>query len=145
VWKKVFVMMIIAVALIVTVVYSKNCNLVFSELNLKNTSHKVEAFLDLHNSKNGIYMQQDGTGEAYLFLNGYNVVQGEMASYFTDIKAEVKEGTLIINFNEKYTDAYKNKEINNRVLYKIKQLKTFHTIRIYKNGEETHFDSIDVR
>lgn len=143
--KKIFVMMIIAIVLIVIVVYSENINLVFSEQNFKNTNHKVEAFLNAHNSENGIYMQEDGTGEAYLFLNGDNVVQGEMASYFTDIKAEVKEGTLIIKFNEKYTDDYKNKEINNRVLYKIKQLKTFDTIRIYRNGEETHFNSIDVR
>ena len=81
-------------------------------------------------------------GDSYLFLNDYNVKNGEKAPYYTDIKMELKQNTMTISFNEKYADDYKNKEINNRELYKIKQTKDYDTIRIYKNGKEVHFDSV---
>jgi hypothetical protein len=140
--KNQFVMVVISIFFIVIVGCSKNTNLVFSKENIKSADKKVKIFMDRYNDKNGIYNYQDGTNEMYLFLNGFNVKNGEKASYFTDIKMEVKEGTLIINFNEKYTDDYENKVIDNRVLYKIKQPKNVDTIRIYKNGQETHFDVI---
>ncbi|MFT5873806.1 MAG: beta-lactamase regulating signal transducer with metallopeptidase domain [Clostridium sp.] len=117
--------------------------LLFSKENEKDTNDKVKIFLNSFNNKNGVYSYEDGTNERYLFLNAQNVKEGEKASYFTDIKMEVKQGTLFINFNEKYTDDYKNKEIDNRVLYKIiMQHKNVDTIRIYKNGQETHFDTV---
>jgi hypothetical protein len=137
-----FVVVIISIFLIVIVGCSMNTNLVVSKENLKSADKKVKIFMDRYNDKNGIYSYQDGTNEMYLFLNGFNVKNGEKASYFTDIKMEVNEETLIINFNEKYTDDYENKVIDNRVLYKIKQPKNVYTIRIYKNGQETHFDVI---
>ncbi len=142
--KKRFVMVIISIILIILaiVVCYKNTNLTFSKENYKNTDNKIKVFMDKLNDKNGIYLYSDGTNDMYLFLNGYNVNIGEKASYFTDIEMEVKDRTLIINFNEKYTDDYINKEIDNRVLYKIKQPKNVDTIRIYKNEQETHFDSI---
>lgn len=98
--------------------------------------------MDRYKDKNGIYLYDDGTNGKYLLLNDYNVKNGDKASYFTDIKMEVKDGTLIINFNEEYTDDYKNKAIDNIVLYKIKQSKSIDTIRIYKNGQETRFDVV---
>lgn len=137
-------MVIISIILIILAIVgcSKNTKLSFSQENLKITDKKIKIFMDKVNDKNGIYLYSDGTNDMRLFLNGYNVKYGEKASYFTDIKMEVKEGTLIIYFNEKFTDEYKDKEIDNRVLYKIKQPKNVDTIRIYKNEQETYFDCI---
>lgn len=142
--KKQIVKVIINIILIVMVMVgcSNNSKLEFSKDSLENTDKKVKTFMDSINDKNGIYLYEENTNESYLYLNGYNVKIGEKASYFTNIEMEFKEGTLIINFNENYTDDYKDKEIDNRILYKIKQPKNVDTIRIYKNGQETHFDSI---
>lgn len=137
-----FVIIIISIIIIGISGCSKNTNLSFSKENLKSTDKKIKVFMERYSDKNGIYLFEDDTNEMYLFLNGYNVKNGDKASYFTDIKKEVKEGILIISFIEKYTDDYKNKGIPNRVLYKIKRPKNVDTIRIYKNGQETHFDVV---
>jgi len=50
--------------------------------------------------------------------------------------------SLIIRFDEKSTSDYKNKNINNKLLYKFKKTKNIKHIKVYKNGEETEFDLI---
>ena len=141
--KKLFLIIFISVIIIpvAIVIYNINSNIEFTKVNLKNTDKKVKTFINQVNNKNGIYLYQNNN-KSLVFLNGSNVDSGEKSLYFTDIKMEVKANTLIINFNEKYTDDYKNNEIDHSVLYRIKNFKSFYTIKIYKNGEETHFDLI---
>jgi hypothetical protein len=79
----------------------------------------------------------------FLFLNAYNVMPGEKATYYTDIGIEVKDKMIVINFSEKFSDDYQNKEIeNNRLLYKIKKPKNVEAISILKNGQDVPFNSI---
>jgi hypothetical protein len=139
-----FILVIISIILIGILGCSENVDLVFSKVNTKTTNKKVKTFMERYNDMNGIYLYVHSSNDMYLYLNGYNVNNGDKASYFTDVKVEVKEGTLVINFNEKYIDDYHNKEIDNRVLYKIRQPKKVDTITIFKNGQETHFDTIGV-
>lgn len=140
--KGLFFIVIMCTVLVSILGCNKNTNLAFSKENLKSTNKKVKVFMDSFNDKDGIYLYQFDSNYMYLFLNGYNTKDENRALYFTDIKMEVKDETFIINFNEKSTDDYKNKDIANRVLYKIKRPKNIDTIKIYKNGQETHFDAI---
>lgn len=140
---KLFIMVVIVIILSVTV-GCNNTDSLFTKINLDNANKKVKSSLSSFYSKNGIYLYEDGKDEMYLFLNGYNVMQGGKVPYYTDIRIEVKDKTLVINFREKYTEDYQNKEIENRLLYKIKNPKNVDTISILKNGQETHFDSIIV-
>jgi hypothetical protein len=136
-------MVVIGIILLVTA-GCNNTDSLFAKVNLDNANKKVKSSLSSYYGKNGIYLYEDGTDEMYLFLNGYNVMQGEKAPYYTDIRIEVKDKTLVINFSKKYTDDYENKKIENGLLYKIKKPKNVDTISILKNGQETHFDSIIV-
>jgi hypothetical protein len=109
---------------------------------MKNTDTSVQTFIAKCSEKNGTYLYEGGANEKYLFLNGYHVGYGAKAPYFTDVKMEVENGALNIHFDEQYTYDYKNKEIDNRVLYIIKQPNDTDTIHIYKNGQETYFDMV---
>lgn len=134
------VILIISIVLTGLVGCSKDTDLAYSKENPKFVNKKVKEFMDTYNGKNGTYLITKNENEMYLFLNGSNVKYGDKAIYFSDIKVEVKENILIINFNENYTDNYENKKIDNKVLYKIKKPKVVDTISIYKNGQQTYFD-----
>lgn len=112
------------------------------KVNINAVNKHVKAFLNKCNYKNGVYLYNDGKDDAYLFLNNCYVVQGEKASYISDIKTECHGKTLVINLSEKYTDDYKSKNVGKKLLYKVKMPKGFDTINVYKNGEQTSFDLI---
>ena len=113
----------------------------FKKVEISSASQKVKTFVSTFAGKNGVYTYEDGTKVRYLLINGFNVQQGEKASYFSDVKVEVIDKTLIIRYNENFTEAYKNKELDNLLLYQVIQPEKVDTIRVFKNGTETHFDS----
>jgi hypothetical protein len=136
------ILLIIGIALLVTV-GCNNSDSLFTDVNLNNVNLKVKSSLSSYYSKNGIYLYQDGSDEIYLFLNAYNVMPGEKATYYKDIGVEVKDKTIVINFSEKFSGDYQDKEIeNNRLLYKIKKPKNVESISILKDGQEVPFNSI---
>lgn len=136
--------MVVLISTLLAIAINNNTKEVFTKEKLDNTSRKVTASLSPFYNKNGIYLYGDGTKERYLFINGYNIKQGELAPCYTDVKMELKDKTLIINFKETYAEEHEKGEISNRLLYKIKKLDNVDKISIFKNGQETHFDSIIV-
>ena len=116
--------------------------LVFSKVDYEKVGGKVKSFLGKCSDKNGIYLYDDNTNESYLFLNDYHVKMGNKATYFENVKMDIEGELLIIKFDEKSTSDYKNKNIENRLLYKVKKTKNIKSIKVYKNGEETEFDLI---
>lgn len=122
---------------------NKNDSL-FTKVDLNNANGEIKSSLRKYYSKNGIYLFENGTDEVYLFLNGYNVAQGENPSYYANVSMEVKDKTLVINFSEKYTDGYENKEVENRHLYKINKPENVDAIKVFNNEKETHFDGVIV-
>jgi len=141
--KKLSSMLIIFIILSVMISCNKNDSL-FTKVDLNNANGEIKSSLSNYYSENGIYLYENGTDEVYLFLNGYNVEQGEKSYYYDDISMEVKDKTLFINFSEKYADNYENKEVENRQLYKINKPENIDTIKVFSNEQETHFDSIIV-
>lgn len=77
-------------------------------------------------------------------MNGSNIVQGEEVPYYEDIRIKDDKNIAKIYFDELYTSDYQDKELENVKLYKIFLKDTIDTIGIYKNGQETYFDSIDI-
>lgn len=57
-----------------------SCNkndLLFTKVDLNNVNEEIKSSLSNYYSENGIYLYENGTDEVYLFLNSYNVAQGE--------------------------------------------------------------------
>lgn len=101
----------------------------------------VQKFISEQSGQNGIDLYSDGVHGDYLFLNAFNVAQGEKAVYFSDITCEISEKTLIIYFSENQTE-HMNRKMNNREIYKINSSIKYDTIHIYKNGREIAFDVV---
>ncbi|MDP4094826.1 MAG: hypothetical protein Q8920_15885 [Bacillota bacterium] len=113
----------------------------FTQVEKSDTPKAVMEFIDRNSGKNGIYLYTQ-SGYNYIYLNAYNVKQGDKAIVFKDIKHEIKDNTLIISYTEEQTGDL-NKKLNNAVIYKFKSSAGYNTIKILKNGVETHFAIID--
>jgi len=113
----------------------------FSKVELQNVSKAVQNFMDRNSEKNGIYLYSKSNADEYIFLNAFNVIQGEKAASFKDIKYNIKENTLNIYFNEELTDDY-TKNIDNKIIYKIKSSLEFDTIKVFRNGKGIPFDVV---
>ena len=113
-------------------------------MNLKKLSHELGACIDRRIGDNGIFQLHTSDGSQYLFLNRSNVVQGEEAVYYENIRIEDDKNIAKIYFDEIYTSYYQDKELENMKLYEILSKDKIDTIRIYKNGQETYFDSIEI-
>lgn len=136
------ILILLIILLIPAVGCSNNANSACTKANIDMVNKHVKTFLNKCNDKNGIYLYDDGKGDMYLYLNNYYVVQGEKASYISDVKAEGQGKTLVINLNEKYTDDYKSRNLGKRLLYRVSMPKGFDTISVYKNGAQTSFDIV---
>lgn len=136
------IIILLIILLIPAVGCSNNANSACTKANIDMVNKRVKTFLNKCNDKNGIYLYDDGKGDMYLYLNNYYVLQGEKASYISDVKTEGQGKTLVIKLYEKYTDDYKSKNVGKRLLYRVKMAKGFDTISVNKNGKETSFDMI---
>lgn len=101
----------------------------------------IQNFVREQSGRNGVDLYSDGVHGDYLFLNARNVAQGEMAAYFADVSCKINDGILSIYFSEKLTKEY-SERMNNKVIYKIESITKYHTIRVFKNGEEISFDVV---
>jgi hypothetical protein len=113
----------------------------FYEVELQNVPNTVQDFMDRNSKKNGVYLYSKINLDSYLFLNAFNVIQGEKAAYFKDIKYNINENTLNIYFNEELTDDYTMK-LDNRLIYKIKSSMEFDTIKVFRNDREIPIDVV---
>ena len=112
-----------------------------SEINLENANDNVKSFIenvenDEKGTGTGIYIYNDSKGHRYLYLNQDFL---DDATGFGDIDIKTHENTINIYLNdisssEGEADTYK--------LYKIKLKGDYEYLKVFKNGEETHFGGI---
>lgn len=142
---KKLISLIVIISIILTSIIgcNKNDDLVFLKQNTKKVNKNIRTFMDKCNEKNGIYLYVKSSNDAYLYLNEYNENNMDKSPYISNVKAEVKDNDLIINLTQENNDNTQNKEIDNRLLYKITKPKNVNTIIIYKNGQKVNFEQIE--
>jgi hypothetical protein len=114
-----------------------------SEINLENVNDNVKSFIenveyDEKGTGTGIYIYNDSKNQRYLYLNQDFLDDGRS---FGDIDIKTDENSLIIYLNdisisEGKADTYK--------LYKINFKGNYEYLKVFKNGEETHFGGVGV-
>lgn len=114
-----------------------------SEINLENANNNVKSFIesvenDEKGTETGIYIYNDSKNQRYLYLNQDFLDDGRG---FGDIDIKTDENSINIYLNdisisEGEADTYK--------LYKIKFKGEYEYLKVFKNGEETHFGGIGV-
>lgn len=114
-----------------------------SEINLENVNDNVKSFIenvenDEKGTGTGIYIYNDSKNQRYLYLNQDFLVDGRG---YGDIDIKTDENSINIYLNdisisEGEADTYK--------LYKINFKGDYEYLKVFKNGEETHFGGVGV-
>lgn len=116
-------------------------NLVYSEVTTEKINRRVAKFIADYEDSNGVYIFYYNEKDIYLLLNNKNVKQGDEAAFYKDIMIEDKGDTIAISFNEYYIKDYSS-VVKNKLIYRIKTIKDFDYIKVYKNGEETYINVV---
>jgi len=114
-----------------------------SEINLENANNNVKSFIesvesDEKGTETGIYIYNDSKNQRYLYLN-QDFLDDERGFGDIDIKTDENSINIYLNdisISEGEGDTYK--------LYKIKFKGDYEYLKVFKNGEETHFGGIGV-
>lgn len=95
--------------------------------------------------ENGVYLLNTGKDNiTYLILDGSYINLKNEAPYFSDVKIENRENSINIYFREEMKTYPEGEYPDHRLIYKITKDKDTEYIRVFKNGEETHVDSVIV-
>lgn len=94
---------------------------------------------------NGVFLlDSQERNVIYLIFDDTHVNLNGEAPYFSDVRVETKDDMLMIYFNEESKKYLSGKYPELKQVYKIIKDKDYTYIRVFKNGEETHFDGIGV-
>lgn len=111
-----------------------------SEINLEKANDIVKNFImDVENDEKGtgtgIYMYNDSK-KRYLYLNQDFLDDGKE---FGDIDIKTDENSINIYLND---NSNSEEEAGTYKLYKINVKGDYEYLKVFKNGEETHFEGI---
>ncbi len=114
-----------------------------SEINLKNANDNVKSFVESiedvgKDTETGIYMFNDSKKQHYLYLNQDILDSGRD---FGDADINTDENSLNIYLND---SSVSEEEVATYKLYKIKIQDDYEYLKVFKNGEETHFAGIGI-
>lgn len=114
-----------------------------TEIDFKNVNDHVKSYIENiervgSDTETGIYMYNDSKNQRYLYLNQDFLDDGRD---FGDVEINADENSFNIYLNdipisEEETVTYK--------LYKIKVKEDHEYLKVFKNGEETHFAGVGV-
>lgn len=95
--------------------------------------------------ESGVYLLNTGEDNVtYLILDGSHMSLNNEAPYFSDVKIEKEGDSIMIYFNEELKAYPEGKYSGQRLIYKIINNTDTEYIKVFKNGEETHFNSISI-
>lgn len=114
----------------------------FSEKKVNELPQDVQSFFNSVNEENGVYLYDDAQSNTLLvYLNGYNVEQGDLATNFNNFNAVAEGNTLHLSYDTDTTTHY-DSEIDNQLYYEVRLDKEYDTIKLFNNGDETFFNTI---
>lgn len=116
--------------------------LTLSEINPEKASATVKDFItqmeiNEDGTGNGIYILNVKKDKFYLFLSQEFLDKGKS---FGSIDVKEEEDTLTIYLNERSDKGQENQVM--KKLYEIHRLKDYEYLRVFKNGEETHIQTV---
>jgi hypothetical protein len=140
--KKLLVLILLATIILLSVGCDKSTESSIQEISMSSIKDVlIRNLIQGWGQKNGAYLLEYGDRKnVYLFLNATNVAQGSKSIYFDSITVDIEANILNIKYTEKEID--QPNVSKNRMLYRIYRTESVDKIRIYRNGEETHFETI---
>jgi len=123
---------------------AKDNTFLTEELNTNsNAYNKINDKVSNLIKENGVFLLQTGEDSVtYLIFDSSHMSLNNEASNFSDVKIENNHNSIIINFSEELKNYTEGEYPEHRLIYKIIKDKDTEYIKVFKNGEDTHFDSV---
>ncbi|MBD7942540.1 hypothetical protein H9650_00255 [Psychrobacillus sp. Sa2BUA9] len=114
-----------------------------SEINLENTNDNVKNFIEIvdydeKGTGTGIYIYNDSKNKRFLYLNQDFLDDGKG---FGDIDIKTDENSINIYLND---SSISEEEAGTYKFYKLNFKGDYEYLKVFKNGEETHFEGMGV-
>ncbi|MFT8352867.1 MAG: hypothetical protein ABF685_28620 [Clostridium saccharoperbutylacetonicum] len=139
----------VLIILIVIGIFIKMNNVTADVFSTRELEVNTSAYKDISDKvmesvkDSGVYLLNTGEENVtYLILDGTHMSLKNEAPYFSDVKIENKEKSIMIYFNEELKIYPDGEYPEHRLIYRITKTKDNEFIRVFKNGEETHIDSV---
>ncbi|GAB2488236.1 hypothetical protein GCM10008929_10970 [Alkalibacterium psychrotolerans] len=99
-------------------------------------------FFNSVDKENGVHLYNDEQRNSVLvYLNGYNVEQGDVANSFNNFNAVAEGNTLHLSYDTDTTTDY-DSELDNQLYFEVSLDKEYDTIKLFNNGDEIFFNTI---
>lgn len=119
-----------------------NDTLSSSEKKVDELPKEAQNFFNSIDNENGVHLYNDEQNNSVLvYLNGYNVEQGDPANSFNNFNVAAEGNSLHLSYNTDTTTDY-DSEIENQLYYEVSLDKEYDTIKVFNNGEEAAFNTI---
>jgi hypothetical protein len=136
-----FILGIMLIIVFVMVTCKSNSLLSYRQVKESFVDGKVKTFVHKIRHREGVYLMENDKKTLYLMLNKLSKDKNKVP-YITDVVVKPVGEALTISYSEIYKNSMKGKKPNNNLLYRIKLNKNFKLIKVFKNGEETHFENV---
>lgn len=113
----------------------------FSEVTVI-ANEDIQSFIENVIDENGVHLYFENEKALYIYLNGYNINQSELATHFTDFDVEENDKTLNILYKSAETADYSNHSLKHGRLFKVHIDKKYDNLKLIRNGEEVPFGVI---
>jgi len=135
--------LLIILSIVVLSGCNKDSSLSVSEVSQKNMNKDIQSFFQEVKEENGVYLYFDEQkSNVFVYLNGSNVSQGDMAVHFTGFDVEEKNETLNLLYKSEETSDYSNPTFENELFYKVNLADDYDVVKVFNNGNETIFNTI---
>lgn len=135
--------LLIILSIVVLSGCNKDSSLSVSEVSQKNMSKDIQFFFQEVKEENGVYLYFDEQkSNVFVYLNGSNVSQGDMAVHFTGFDVEEENETLNLLYKSEETSDYSNLSFENELFYKVNLAEDYDVVKVFNNGNETIFNTI---
>lgn len=134
---------VILLGIVLLVGCNSDLSLSLTEKSDGSLSKDIQSFFHDVNEQNGVHLYFDNQNSSiFVYLNGSNVKQGEKAVHFTNFNVKADRETISLSYESDQTSNYSDEAFSNELFYEINVDKNYETIKLFNNGEETHFGSI---
>jgi len=135
--------LLIILSIVVLSGCNKDSSLSVSEVSQKNISKDIQSFFQEVKEENGVYLYFDEQkSNVFVYLNGSNVSQDDMAVHFTGFDVEKENETLNLLYKSEETSDYSNPSLENELFYKVNLADDYDVVKVFNNGNETIFNTI---
>ncbi|MEI5908695.1 hypothetical protein WAK64_16730 [Bacillus spongiae] len=119
-----------------------NDTLSFSEKTEDELAKEVQSFFNSVSKENGVHLYNDEQSNSLLvYLNGYNIDQGDSAYSFNNFNVEAYGNNLHLSYETDTTTDYSS-EIENQLFYEVSLDKEYDKIKLFNNEDEVAFKTI---